>query len=283
MLDCLNQITGPKSKSTSRFRARLRRDLRLFVFAFLAASATVGLAESAKPPVPEEELVNRYMLATHEQEDSLRGATMEVDIDASVPKLQKHGKLQALKSISRLGKITYHLLGFSGDNSIKTEVIARYLKAEIDAAKGESNVSINPINYKFKYKGMEDWNGRPVYVLHVTPRHKKVGLYKGELWLDAETCMPVREAGSFVKSPSIFLKKMEFVRDYEMENGVSLPQRMESKVQTRFFGPVELSVSFLALSRDSSESADVLRTRTADPLPAAASPDALRPAANVAQ
>jgi len=170
-----------------------------------------------------------------------------------VPKLQKRGKLQALKSISKLGKITYHLLGFSGDNSVKTEVIARYLKAEIDAAEGGSSLSITPDNYKFKYRGLEDWNGHPAYVLHVTPRHKKVGLFKGELWLDAQTCMPVREAGLFVKSPSIFLKKMQFVRDYELENGVSVPQRMESKVETRFFGPVELNVDFTCFSKDESE------------------------------
>jgi len=231
--------------------------LRSFIAVFFAAAVSISFAEPAKPPMPEEEMVNRYLEATHEQQDSLRGATMEVDIDASVPKLQKHGKLQALKSISKLGKITYHLLGFSGDNSVKTEVIARYLKAEIDAAEGGSTLSITQDNYKFKYKGLEDWNGHPAYVLHVTPRHKKVGLFKGELWLDAQTCMPVREAGSFVKSPSIFLKKMEFVRDYELENGVSIPQRMESKVETRFFGPVELNVDFTRFSKDESESAEV--------------------------
>ena len=200
--------------------------------------------------MPEEELVHRYLEASHEQQDILRGGTMEVDIDATVPKLQKHGKLQALKSISKLGKITYHLMGFSGDNSVKTEVIARYLTAEIDASDGGPNLSIAPENYKFKYKGMEDWNGRSAYVLHVRPRHKKVGLFKGELWLDAETYMPVHESGSFVKSPSIFLKKMEFVRDYLLANGVSVPLRMVSKVETRFFGPVELDVDYAAFNKD---------------------------------
>lgn len=213
----------------------------------------VGVADPAKPPMPEEEMVNRYLEASHEQQDTLRGATMEVDIDASVPKLQKHGKLQALKSISKLGKITYHLMGFSGDNSVKTEVIARYLKAEIDASDLGPNLSIAPKNYKFKYKGVEDWNGRQVYVLRVNPRHKKVGLFKGELWLDAATYMPVHESGSFVKSPSIFLKKMEFVRDYLFQNGVSMPLHMASKVETRFFGPVELNVDYAGFAKDQAE------------------------------
>jgi Outer membrane lipoprotein-sorting protein len=203
--------------------------------------------------MPEEQMVSRFLQATQAQENALRGATEEIDIDAAVPKFKKKGKLHALRSISKLGKITYHALGFSGDNVVKTEVIANYLKAEVEATKGQSNVSVTPANYKFKYKGTYDWNGHQVYVLHVSPREKKVGLFKGELWLDTETYMPVREAGSFVKSPSFMLKKMQFVRDYELQNGVSVPQRTESRVETRFFGKVELNINYLTFSKDTAQ------------------------------
>jgi hypothetical protein len=203
--------------------------------------------------MPEEQMVSRYLQATQAQQSALRGGTEEIDIDAAVPKFKKQGKLHALRSISKLGKITYHALGFSGDNVVKTEVIANYLKAEVESAKGPSSASITPEHYKFKYKGTEDWNGRQVYVLQLKPREKKVGLFKGELWLDAETYMPVRESGSFVKSPSFMLKKMQFVRDYELQNGVSLPQRTESRVETRFFGKVELNINYLTFSKDNSQ------------------------------
>ncbi len=212
--------------------------------------AGVAPGEPTKPPVPEEEMVSRYITATHQQQTAMRGGTMEVDMDASVPKLKKQGKLHALKNISKVGKITYHALGFSGDNMVKTEVIARYLTAEVQANQDGSNFSITPENYKFKYKGMEHQDGRDVYVLHVNPRHKKVGLFKGELWLDAQTYMPVRESGSFVKTPSIFLKKMQFVQMYEMQNGVSIPQRMESKAEVRFFGSVQFSINFIRFSKE---------------------------------
>jgi hypothetical protein len=203
--------------------------------------------------MPEQEMVNRYVEATQAQQSALRGGTEEVDIDAAVPKFKKKGKLHALKNISKLGKITYHALGFSGDSIVKTEVIANYLKAEVEAAQGQSSLSITPQNYKFKYKGTWDWNGRQIYVLHVSPREKKVGLFKGELWLDAETYMPVREQGSFVKSPSFMLKKMQFVRDYELQNGVSIPQRTQSRVETRFFGQVELNINYLTFSKDAAQ------------------------------
>ncbi len=62
--------------------------------------------------------------------------------------------------------------------------------------------------------------------------------------------MPVRESGSFVKSPSFMLKKMQFVREYGLQNGVSVPQRTESHVETRFFGKVELNINYLTFSKD---------------------------------
>ncbi len=195
-------------------------------------------------------MVSRYLDASQEQQTALRGGVMEVDIDARLPKRRMHGTLHALRNISKLGRITYHMLGFSGDNSVKTEVIARYLSAEVQANQGTSNLSISPNNYKFKYKGMEDLNGRQAYVLRVTPREKKVGLFKGELWLDAETYMPVRESGSFVKTPSVFLKKVQFVREYEIKNGISVPQRTESKIEARFFGPVELDINYMNFSKE---------------------------------
>jgi hypothetical protein len=232
--------------------------LKSLLIIILAATigSTMGYGDPKAPPMPEDEMVYRYLAATQTQQSALRGVSEIVDIDAAVPKFKKQGKLEALRNISKLGKITYHALGFIGDNIVKTEVIANYLKAEVDTAKGKSNVSITPENYKFKYKGTQDWNGRQVYIFHLNPRHKRVGLFKGELWLDAETYMPVRESGSFVKSPSFMLKKMQFVRDYELQNGVSVPQRTESRAQTRFFGPIELNINYLTLSKDGTQADD---------------------------
>ena len=234
-------------------RSILRSLLTVVIAATLGSS--VAFSDPKAPPMPELEMVSRYVQATQAQQKALRGGTEELDIDAAVPKFKKQGKLHALKNISKLGKITYHALGFSGDNIVKTEVIANYLKAEVEASQGPSKLSITSENYKFKYKGTQDWNGRQVYVLRLSPREKKVGLFKGELWLDTETYMPVREEGSFVKSPSFMLKKMEFVRDYDLQNGVSIPQRTESHVETRFFGKVELNISYLTFSKDSSQAA----------------------------
>ncbi len=173
---------------------------------------------------------------------------MDVEIDAELPKLKKSGKLQALRSISKLGQITYQGLKFIGDNTIKNDVIVRYLTAERQS-QDISQLALTPKNYKFKYKGLAQRNEHMVHIFQVSPRKKMVGLFKGELWVDASTYLPVRESGRFVKNPSVFLKKVEFVRDYQIKDGIAIPSHIESTISTRFWGPAQMSINFSNFSR----------------------------------
>jgi hypothetical protein len=217
--------------------------LRLYTLAavVVAAGGQVWANEAENP----DGIVEKYLEATRTQKEAMRGVQMEVSLEARLPRLEKHGRLRALRTISKLGMITYKALGFSGDSMIKNQVIARYLDGESQTR----DIGITRANYKFKYKGQVQHDGRKVYVLQVTPRKRVVGLFRGELWLDAETSMPVREAGQFVKSPSMFLKKIEFVRDYQMQDGVAVPKHVESTANVRVLGRAELSIDYSNISR----------------------------------
>jgi hypothetical protein len=222
--------------------------LTLLLWPAAAVSSDTSDATEDRNP----SIVSKYVDATHTQQEAMRGVEMEVDIEAHLPRLEKHGRLRALRKISRLGVITYKALGFSGDNTVKQEVITRYLAAESEGREN-GTIAITPANYKFKLKGEIERNNRRVDVLQITPRKKAVGLFKGELWVDAETGMPVRESGQFVKSPSVFLKKIAFVRDYAIQDGVSIPAHIASTVDTRVAGRAELQISFSNFTRQAGE------------------------------
>jgi hypothetical protein len=44
--------------------------------------------------------------------------------------------------------------------------------------------------------------------------------------------------------PSIFLRRIEFVREYEIREGLAVPSSIESVVDTRLVGTAELRVRF---------------------------------------
>ncbi len=210
---------------------------------------SVGLwADAGEASDATGEIVSRYLTASDHA--PLRGVSQEVDFDARLPKLQKEGKLHALRFITKVGQIRYVVDKFVGDNSVKKDVIARYMSAETQAMETQkpADTAIRPDNYKFKYKGSIERTGQKVYIFQVSPRKKRVGLFKGELWIDAATYLPVRESGRLVKTPSIFLKKVDFVREYDIVDGHAVPKHIHSTIDTRFWGPAELNIDFHNLS-----------------------------------
>jgi hypothetical protein len=206
----------------------------------------------AEPTVnPPDFIVEHYCAATRAQSQALKDASMEVEIAASLPKLKKQGKLHALRRISALGRITYSMLRFEGDGTIKSQVITRYLTAEADAQRDQpASLSVTPENYKFKYKGQASLDGRPVHIFQVTPKQKRQGLYKGDLWIDAATYLRVQESGYLVKNPSIFLKRIAFTRRYEIRNGISVPRQIQTEIETRLVGKAELTIDYSHFSLD---------------------------------
>ena len=211
-------------------------------------AVSLGALSAATLTGPDS-VVENYWAASQQQERALQGSSMEVDMEASLPKLKKHGRLHGLRRISRLGRITYEALHFEGDNSVKHHVIARYLSAEAEAqADGSPSLAVTPANYKFKYKGPKQSAGQAVEVFQVTPRHKLMGLFKGEIWIDAKTFLCVRESGRLVKPPSLFVKKIEFVKEYEIQDGIAVPRQIHSVVDTRLVGPAELTIDFRNVS-----------------------------------
>ena len=211
-------------------------------------SITACLALGAETPVvpAPERIVENYCAATRGQDRVIRAASMDVEIAAALPKLKKQGKLHALRRITALGHITYEMLRFEGDGTVKNQVINRYLAAEAEEQEEpEASLAVTPENYNFKYKGRKQLDGRDVHEFQVTPKRKRQGLFKGEIWIDVQTFLRVRESGYLVKSPSIWVKKVSFVRKYEIRDGLSVPKEEQSVTDTRLgIGTLEMTIAF---------------------------------------
>jgi hypothetical protein len=219
------------------------------------AVISCGLA-AEQPAEPPDTVVEQYAAATRQQARSLAGASMDVDIDASLPKLKKHGRLHALRRISPIGLIKYEMARFEGDNVVNKEVITRYLTAEVEAQKNLSPAdAVTPDNYRFKPRGVVLLDGRDVYKYEVTPKQKREHLFKGEIWIDAKTYLKVQESGYLVKNPSIWLKRVAFVRKYEIRDGVSVPRETQSVADTRLVGKAEMTIEFTNVALDTRHAA----------------------------
>jgi hypothetical protein len=140
--------------------------------------------------------------------------------------------------------LSFTPLSFTGDAFVKSNVIARLLQSEVDYVnKGNpQQEALTVENYKFSYKGDQDLDGRMVHVFQVKPRHKRPGLFKGHIYLDASTGSLVRSEGAVVKSPSFFIRNIEFVQDYADVNHFTLPVHLHSTARARFVGRAVVDV-----------------------------------------
>lgn len=189
-----------------------------------------------------EQVLARYLEQVRSQSVQLRDVDMNIEIEAELPSLSRKGKLSALRSIGKVGQVTYKAITFQGDDSIKRDVIARYMQAEVEGSQ-KPGLSITPENYKFRYAGSHGSGHWHLHLFELSPRKKLPGLFQGWIWVEATTALPVREQGEFVKSPSVFLRKISFVRDYRIEDGQARPVTIESTIHTRIVGKAQIKIA----------------------------------------
>ena len=235
---------------------------RLYVLMLLlgtpgwAGSTIPASIETGRSVLPPAVALDRYFAtAPH----ATTWTTETIEVDAALPKLAQHGQLTAIRSLLPLGRPEYHVLATEGDRTVRQQVIARYLSAEADSANlSPASVAITPANYHFQYAASISDGATCTYLFEITPRKKRPGLIKGQLWIDAATGLAVRLTGQLVRTPSIFLRRVNVTRDMLLRDGVVYAKKTRLEIDTRLVGRANLTITERPYSPESS---DVGKTR----------------------
>jgi hypothetical protein len=215
----------------------------LKTFSLFAASLLLMGVQSFAAETPDN-VLNGYAMASTRSDQQFRGASMNVDIVASVPSLEKTASLQGIRKISGAGAISYDSLHLSGDGSVRKEIIARYLSAEEnrDNVRNLSSLALTPANYKFQYQKIVDIEDHQAYLFRVRPRHKRQGSFDGSIWIDAETYLPLWESGRLIQH-SIFLRRLTLTRKFRIiDRRLALPESTNLDIETRLVGRAQMTV-----------------------------------------
>jgi hypothetical protein len=121
-------------------------------------------------------------------------------------------------------------------------VIEPLIAAEIDSGKARRDVDITRRNYDFRFAAFDDEAG--VYIFQVQPRTANPYLFRGAVWIDAETFAVRRIEGEPATSPSFWVKRSHFVHEYAPLGGFWLPVRLTSEAELRIFGRSQLSITY---------------------------------------
>ncbi len=218
-----------------------------------------GPMDKALPPLKglhhEREGEERYEIAIQKSHNRLvRGATMVAKFAGKMTGLDKVARIEARRHVAADGTINYDVIAREGDKTVQKELIVRFINLEMEArSHSGADVAVTPQNYKIKYKGSMDLASRNIEMFEVHPRKKRIGLFKGEVWVDMETGFTVHQEGQWVKSPSVFVKKVNFVQDFEIRDGYQVPKSASFRTLTRFWGVAEMDVEYTDINWDAAE------------------------------
>jgi hypothetical protein len=181
----------------------------------------------------------------HSQLSTPPSYSAAVVVNALLPDTSQQGEFTLKRRFIAPKTLEFTPVRFSGDNFVKTNVINRVLQSEVDHVTKDSGAStaINDENYRFTYKGTEMLDGASAHVYQVKPRKKRMGLFKGRIYIDSTTGNLRRAEGVLVKSPSFFIKKLGFVQDYTTLAGYTLPKHIYSVAGTRLVGQVVVDIA----------------------------------------
>jgi hypothetical protein len=172
------------------------------------------------------------------QAEQLAAYSATTLIRAQLLDTSQYGEYEVQQHYMAPRTLAFKAVRFTGDSFVKTNVITRLLQSEVDHLQKDDPAlnAISPANYKFSYKGTNELQGRMVHVYQVKPRQRRVGLFKGRIYVDVYTGSLVRAEGRPVKSPSLFIKKVDFVQDYADIGPFTLPVHVHSEATARIVG-----------------------------------------------
>jgi hypothetical protein len=202
-----------------------------------AMSATLNPIPALPRMAPDLALAT-YQRRASQQGSGLAAYSAATLIRAELPRTSQKGEFELERHYAAPRTLEFKPVRFSGDGFVKSNVIARLLQSEVEhVQKGDTALTaITTANYKFSYKGTSHVDGREVHIYQVKPHKKRPGLFKGRIFLDATTGSLVRTEGKIVKSPSFFIKNIEFLQDFADFGRFTFPVRIHSEATARIVG-----------------------------------------------
>ena len=139
---------------------------------------------------------------------------------------------------------TFVTIAEEGSSLVRHLVLNRLMETEASAAVGQDHrdSSISPANYAFRLLGEEDLGPHHCFVVEALPQRRDKYLFEGKIWIESQDFAVVRISGHPAKSPSFWIKRADFVRQYEKIGDFWLPAMDQTFVDVRLYGKKILSI-----------------------------------------
>jgi hypothetical protein len=236
-------LTGLLTFCAARLKASVATPILGSVLALLlVAGVLFGQARSA--PLGGEEILLKMEQSNAGREQKLSAFQSVRSYVAANSRLQLQARVTADLRFDAPDNRTLWVTGRTGSRAIQKLVIEPLLAAERASGNLEARreVTICRRNYAFTFSGFEE--GPRAYVFLVQPRTRNKYLFRGRIWVNAESFAIQRIEGEPAQSPSFWVRRTRFVHEYARFGDFWFPVRHHSEADLRLFGRSSLVIDY---------------------------------------
>jgi len=158
---------------------------------------------------------------------------------------------------------TFAIASGAGSPFVRHHVFQRMLKDEEKRVKANNDPDslISPKNYTFEIIGEDHIGSSECTVVHAIPNRRETDLFEGKIWIDERDFAIVKIVGHLSKSPSLWIKRVDFVRQYQKIDEYWFLLREEASVDVRIYGAETLTIDYHDYAVNTVETASTSSSR----------------------
>jgi negative regulator of sigma E activity len=209
--------------------------------------ATAMAAQDSSQQLPSiDDVVAQMIERDNQRQAAFHGytATRRYVLENS----RHHKRAEMLVTVKCLdnGSKQFQTVSASGWGAIRSHVFPKLLQGESEASLPgvRERSRITPENYSFEMVGRDYVNQRPAYVIAIAPKTRNKYLVQGRVWVDSDEYAIIRIEGKPAKSPSFWIKSVNFVHTYQKSGLLWLPVSDRSVTDARIVGATELTIEY---------------------------------------
>ena len=224
----------------------MKRTILLLIFTFSAIPNTIVAQDTSQLETPHpspqtfsgETLFAALLEHNLSRDSRLHDFSVQRTYVVKDNKNKPRAESEVLFSYRAPDRKEFSIISEKGSGFVRKRVFKAILESEVETASGKSDrdSSISPANYSFELLGEEDVDGFHTFVVHAIPKRNDKYLFEGKVWIEATEFAILRIEGQPAKSPSFWVKKVNWVRRYERIDGFWLPLKDETVTEVRLIG-----------------------------------------------
>jgi MucB/RseB family protein len=223
--------------------------MRLSSF-FLIFAMAMAAQDSGQQLPSANEVVAKMIEHDNQRQAALHGYTAARRYVLENSRHHKRAEMLVTLTCLDNGSKQFQTVSATGWGTARNHVFPKLLESESEASLPQfrDRSRITPENYSFEMVGKDYINGRPAYVIAIAPKTPNKFLVEGRIWVDVDEYAIVRIEGKAAKSPSFWIKSVQFVHTYQKSGLFWFPVSDRSVTDVRILGATEVTIEYFHYS-----------------------------------